>query len=80
MKLNIKVSAFIALGVIIMVLGTWFFTSIGPELKAIQDGEILPFQVDYKKPLDLQMGGFHNIVSVEILNNGYDFGNNFLIC
>ena len=58
MKINIKASAFIALGVIIMVLGTCLFTTLGPELKAIQNGEILPFQVDDQKPLDLQMADF----------------------
>ena len=75
--MNAKALVVIFVGVIMIVVGTYFFSTLGPRIEAIEAGELIPFKVDDQKPFDIQMGGCHVLVTVDQLSKGYDFQHAF---
>jgi len=71
--MNAKALLVIAVSVIMMVVGTYFFSTLGPDMKAIEAGTLIPFKVDDQKLFDVQMGGIHFLLTVDQLREGYDF-------
>ena len=70
--MNIKALLTIASAVIMIVIGTYCFSTIAPHVEAIKTGKLVPFKVDDQKPFDVQIGGVHNILTVDQLQ-GFDF-------
>lgn len=68
--MSIKALLVIAFGVIMMVVGTYLFSTYGPLLLAIETGKLILFQVDSQKDFDVQMGGFHFITTAAELSSG----------
>ncbi|HLE75712.1 MAG TPA: hypothetical protein VI864_06685 [Candidatus Bathyarchaeia archaeon] len=77
--MSVKVLLVIALGVIMIVVGTYLFSTYGPHLLAIETGELIPFQVDSQKDFDVQMGGIHAITTATELSSGFNFSQYFYI-
>ena len=71
-KMNAKAILMIAFGVVMIVIGTYFFSTFGPHVEAIEKGELIPFKIDDQKSFDVQMGGIHFIVTIDQLSEGFD--------
>lgn len=75
--MSAKELVMIVSGVVMIVVGTYFFTTLGPHVEAIEKGELIPFEVDDQKPFDIQMGGCHALVTADELSKGFDFQHAF---
>jgi hypothetical protein len=72
-EMRLKLFCLIVVGAIMVVVGTYFFTTLGPRVEAVVEGELIPFKVDDRKEFDIQMGGCHVLVTFDQLRQGYDF-------
>lgn len=67
--------ALIAFGIVLVALGTILIT-YGFELRdmelRVMKGELIPFEVDPQKPIEIQVGGIHVITTIDELSEGFN--------
>jgi hypothetical protein len=77
--MNLKLFIFVLIGVILISIGTYFFTTYGPNLLALEKGDIIPFNIDTNKDFEVQMGGVHVATTIKELSIGLNMTHYFNI-